>query len=767
MRIHCLQIMLLSLLIWLLCAVTYGDEIVPSLLDPAADAGQVAIPTTLSWQAEPDVVAYECDVARDADFKDSVLLDQTVQAPRLTITHLLPGVLYYWHVRFKDAATWSETRTFQTAPAVPATARDGRVVMATDIPEHHGVIGIMNADGSGFTALTRGRMDAEPVLSPDGRRIAFTRDGGEGLFGTGGLWIMQADGSGLRKLSPAPCRVCSPHFTPASDTVIFQSEDPRGEHGYVCRINVDGTGFLRTPIEARYMTDPTLSADGTLLALCDTGIQVYRTTDWIHVLAPKLPFTMGPQHPCFSRDGRNIYTCAFADGSMKLSRISLDGGGESLLSSRILGGVCCSPDGSYLLYGDCDTGVWRLHPGDLAKTHLWQSSTDDVSWQAAAGDWTPPAPQPEVTGQTAPMTQPVLLHWTPMPGVTGYEVQVATDADWTHVVTDHSGYGAGYLLAPLPAKCRYFWRVRARFRAAPGDWSPMHSFTTAAQDIALLTGSGRVHGSVLFEDGKALANSQVTVDIHGTQATFTTGTDGHFDGAVPAGTGTARVEGDEQPLTILPNKVTSITLTMKLARGIVLTADIPKQASFILPMSAASRVGARHGPQVYMDARVIRPGFLWYPEVPRDHLEFACIWGLRGSLCNGFFVKRWTFTQPATIRRLTMTIPTAIHVQLAIQDMTGHPIAHANMTGKISCTLIDIFHFWPDIHRDDNPVNISLNAPDRTCSTDNDGKLDLEMLPPNTYQLTLKSPAGDDYAMKLIVNDDGTYSPHMISPAKQ
>jgi len=58
----------------------------------------------------------------------------------------------------------------------------------------------MNSDGSGRTRLTNipGNDHWPPTWSPDGTRIAFTSDGTKGK---GEIHMINADGSGLRKLT--------------------------------------------------------------------------------------------------------------------------------------------------------------------------------------------------------------------------------------------------------------------------------------------------------------------------------------------------------------------------------------------------------------------------------------------------------------------------------------------------------------------------------------------------------------------------------------
>ena len=66
----------------------------------------------------------------------------------------------------------------------PAWSPDGRRIAYVK----DGAVHVMRADGSADRALTRGRKDAAPAWSPDGRRLTFVRDGN--------LFITGPDGSG-------------------------------------------------------------------------------------------------------------------------------------------------------------------------------------------------------------------------------------------------------------------------------------------------------------------------------------------------------------------------------------------------------------------------------------------------------------------------------------------------------------------------------------------------------------------------------------------
>jgi TolB protein len=101
----------------------------------------------------------------------------------------------------------------------------------------HSDIYVMNADGSGKRNLTHDALqNAEPVWSPDGRRIAFVsrRDGKAEIY------VMNADGSGKRNLTRNPAKDVRPSWSPDGRKIAFVSDRDGRPEAHV--MNADGSG---------------------------------------------------------------------------------------------------------------------------------------------------------------------------------------------------------------------------------------------------------------------------------------------------------------------------------------------------------------------------------------------------------------------------------------------------------------------------------------------------------------------------------------------
>ena len=98
-------------------------------------------------------------------------------------------------------------------------------------------IHVMNADGSGKRRLTPNPA-IYPTWSPDGRKIAFY---------TGRIFVMNADGSGKRFLTRAASPLFTWSWSPDGRKIAFTGRD-----GDVYAINADGSGrrnLTRKPVD--------------------------------------------------------------------------------------------------------------------------------------------------------------------------------------------------------------------------------------------------------------------------------------------------------------------------------------------------------------------------------------------------------------------------------------------------------------------------------------------------------------------------------------
>jgi Tol biopolymer transport system component len=184
----------------------------------------------------------------------------------------------------------------------------------------------MNADGSNQVNLTRNpAIDATPVWSPDGSKIAFTSS----RSGRQNLYVMNSDGSNVTKITRnddgVDFRIFDPAWSPDGTKLVYVGS-LMGELSSLLIVNADGSGATtRLDQYATEDNDPEWSPDGTRIAFTGRegsefpgeGVRFYlfvmnadgsgktRIADW------PLPFTSFFFHtdgsgPTWSPDGTQI-----------------------------------------------------------------------------------------------------------------------------------------------------------------------------------------------------------------------------------------------------------------------------------------------------------------------------------------------------------------------------------------------------------------------------------------------------------------------------
>ena len=164
---------------------------------------------------------------------------------------------------------------------------DGRWLVFTSAREGDIDLYKMRLDGSGLTRLTREPgYDGGAYFSHDGRRIvwrthrtddsteraAFARLLASDLVKPTQMdvWVMNADGSGQRRLTHQPGASFAPYFTPDDRAVIYASnfENPRSRNFDLYMVPVAGGAPVPVTRDSLFDGFPMFSPDGRWLLFC-------------------------------------------------------------------------------------------------------------------------------------------------------------------------------------------------------------------------------------------------------------------------------------------------------------------------------------------------------------------------------------------------------------------------------------------------------------------------------------------------------------------
>lgn len=194
------------------------------------------------------------------------------------------------------------------------------IVYVHDLPTGRRVI-VSNQKGN----------NSAPAWSPDGRMlaVALSRTGNTQIFG------VNADGTGLRRLSQSATIDTEPSFSPDGQWIYFTSD--RGGQPQIYKMPAQGEQAAlarRVTFTGSYNTSARVSPDGKQLAYISRtggGFRLYMM-DLQSGVATALTDTTRDESPSFAANGQYLLYATQVNGRGVLAAVSTDGRTRQILS---------------------------------------------------------------------------------------------------------------------------------------------------------------------------------------------------------------------------------------------------------------------------------------------------------------------------------------------------------------------------------------------------------------------------------------------------
>jgi Tol biopolymer transport system component len=257
---------------------------------------------------------------------------------------------------------------------------------------------VSSADGSGVTDLTTTYLDpvennqGEPVWSPDGRQIAFDNDSDD--RSTQGLYVMNADGTGIRKIADGGFS----SWSPDGSSLVYLAAS--GDRNDIFSVSLDDSTVTQLTDTPAFDELPTWSPDATQIAYIEAGQIWVMDADGSdpHPVTDIHNDGIGGYSPDWSPDSNLIAFEVFMGDNWDIYTVGRDGSGLQAVADGDGDEIqpVWSPDGSLVAYMASERGstdgdntgtfdVYTARPDGSATTPV----TTDAGGAGGSLAWQP------------------------------------------------------------------------------------------------------------------------------------------------------------------------------------------------------------------------------------------------------------------------------------------------------------------------------------------------------------------------------------------
>lgn len=260
----------------------------------------------------------------------------------------------------------------------------GRIAFVSDrdgSPE----IYVMNADGSGVTRLTSDAVNVSPAWSPDGSRIVFmsNRDGGNEE-----IYVVNADGTNVTRLTNEGSLDEQPAWSPDGKRIAFQSN--RSSHFEIYVMSANGSGIKRLTTDlptqcrrglvfCRYELFPAWAPDGGKIAFAHRASTFTYALDVMNADGTRIdqPGVNGVGNIAWSLRDK----IAFDRAGNQIVTVNPDGTGLTQITSDQSSNLepAWSPDGSMLVFSSDRDGNKELYAMNADGTGIRRLTYDGAA----------------------------------------------------------------------------------------------------------------------------------------------------------------------------------------------------------------------------------------------------------------------------------------------------------------------------------------------------------------------------------------------------